>query len=81
MTKTQLQELIDAQWNIIHDRVAKLSNTDYIAAKIAEDMATTEEYADMIATRQGWRVDINNAQAEIESLSSVEPEEDEPVIE
>ena len=43
---------------------AKLSATDYIAAKIAEGAATREEYADRISERQGWRDEIN----ELESL-------------
>ncbi len=37
----------------------KLSDTDYIACKIAEGVATTEEYADMIQQRQIWRNEIN----------------------
>ena len=43
---------------------AKLSATDYIAAKIAEGAATREEYADKISERQSWRDEIN----ELESL-------------
>ena len=43
---------------------AKLSATDYIAAKIADGAATREEYADRISERQGWRDEIN----ELESL-------------
>lgn len=37
----------------------KLTDTDYIACKIAEGAATHEEYADMIAQRQAWRDEIN----------------------
>ena len=37
---------------------AKLAETDYIAAKIAEGAATKEEYADVIAQREIWRVEI-----------------------
>lgn len=43
---------------------AKLSATDYIAAKIAEGAATREEYADKLSERQSWRNEIN----ELESL-------------
>lgn len=43
---------------------AKLSATDYIAAKIAEGAATREEYADKLTERQSWRDEIN----ELESL-------------
>ena len=40
----------------------KLTDTDYIACKIAEGAATREEYADMIAQRQAWRDEINELQ-------------------
>lgn len=38
---------------------AKLSATDYIAAKIAEGAATREEYAEELAERAAWRARIN----------------------
>lgn len=41
-----------------------LSDTDYISAKIAEGVATREEYADKLAERAGWRTRIN----ELENL-------------
>jgi hypothetical protein len=37
----------------------KLADTDYIAAKIAEGVATVGEYAGEIARRQAWRQEIN----------------------
>lgn len=37
----------------------KLADTDYIACKIAEGVATAEEYAEMIEQRQTWRKQIN----------------------
>lgn len=37
----------------------KLSDTDYIACKIAEGVATPGEYAEMISQRQTWRNKIN----------------------
>lgn len=42
----------------------KLSETDYIAAKIAEGSATVSEYSERISQRQKWRDEIN----ELESL-------------
>nr|DAF30580.1 MAG TPA: hypothetical protein [Herelleviridae sp.] len=36
-----------------------LAETDYIAAKIAEGIATTKEYAEKIKERQAWRAEIN----------------------
>lgn len=38
---------------------AKLTATDYIAAKIAEGAATREEYAEELAERASWRSRIN----------------------
>ena len=38
---------------------AKLTATDYIAAKIAEGAATSEEYAEKLAERAAWRARIN----------------------
>lgn len=37
----------------------QLSTTDYVVIKIAEGVATPEEYADVIAKRQVWRAEIN----------------------
>ena len=40
-----------------------LSDTDYVVIKIAEGVATAEEYTDIIANRQAWRAEINQLQA------------------
>ena len=37
----------------------KLRDTDYVIAKIAEGVATKEEYADVLANRAEWRKKIN----------------------
>lgn len=37
----------------------KLSDTDYIAAKIAEGAASREDYAEELAQRADWRARIN----------------------
>ena len=37
----------------------KLAETDYIAAKLAEGAATTEEYVNELAQRAAWRARIN----------------------
>ena len=76
MKKSEIIELINAQQTIILDREARLSSTDYIAAKIAEGAAAKEEYTDKIAERQQWRDDINAAQTEIARLEAIEPEPD-----
>ena len=77
MKKYEIDALINEQQTIILDREGKLTSTDYIAAKIAEGKATKTEYADKIAERQGWRDDINAANAEIERLEAVEPDPEE----
>ena len=74
MKKHEIDALINEQQTIILDREGKLTSTDYIAAKIAEGKATTEEYAEKIAQRQQWRDDINAAKAEIERLEAIEPD-------
>lgn len=82
MKKSEIIEAINAQETIILDREAKLTATDYIAAKIAEGKATKSEYADKINERQQWRDDINAAQAEIDRLNALEPdpEDDMPAM-
>ena len=80
MKQSEINEAINAQESIVLDREAKLSATDYIAAKIAEGKATQEEYAGKIAERQQWRDDINAANAEIERLRALEPDPDDPPV-
>lgn len=46
---------------------AKLVQTDYIAAKIAEGAATRDEYADELAERRAWRDRINELEAVVAS--------------
>ena len=45
---------------------ANLARTDYCIIKIAEGVATPEEYADVIAQRAEWRSQINSLESEIE---------------
>ena len=48
----------------------KLTETDYIACKIAEGSATREEYSEIIAQREIWREEINRREtkAMVESM-------------
>ena len=46
-----------------HKIKEKLAETDYIACKIAEGVATKEEYAEAIEQRQIWREEINELEA------------------
>jgi hypothetical protein len=77
MKQAEIIEAINAQQSIILDREARLTATDYIAAKIAEGKATKAEYADKIAQRQTWRDEINAANVEIERLKALEPDPEE----
>lgn len=43
----------------IEELKQKLTDTDYIACKIAEGAATVEEYAEELKQRQEWRSEIN----------------------
>ena len=82
MKQAEIIEAINIQESTILDREARLTATDYIAAKIAEGKATKAEYAEKIAERQQWRDDINAANAEIERLRALEPDpEEEPIPE
>lgn len=54
-----LQLSVDAQIGILKQ---KLADTDYVTIKIAEGVATPEEYSDIIAQRQEWRNQINSLQ-------------------
>lgn len=42
---------------------AQLAVTDYVVIKIAEGVATAEEYADILAIRKEWRTEINKLEA------------------
>lgn len=61
--KMDEREKVNAQREIITLK-SKLADTDYIAAKLAEGVATREEYADKLAERARWRNRIN----ELENL-------------
>ena len=63
-----IQELIDEQWNIIHDREALLSTKDYIGIKIAMGVSTKEDYAEEITQTEVWRQEVRDARAEIKRL-------------
>lgn len=43
-----------------------LSQTDYIVLKIAEGVATREEYSEILLNRQTWRTTINELEATLD---------------
>ena len=77
MTRQEIEGKKNVLFSLILDREAKLRETDYVAAKIAEGAATPEEYAEFLVKRQQEREDINAAQAELEKLDKEEPEDKE----
>lgn len=78
MKTYEIEELINEQQTIILDREARLRSKDYVGTKIAMGVATVSDYKDVISQTQIWRSDINAAQAEIERLRAITPEEDTP---
>lgn len=56
----------------IEELKKKLDDTDYIACKLAEGVATVEEYSDIIKQRQQWRKEIN----ELEAILKAKEEEE-----
>lgn len=45
--------------NRIAELKRNLADTDYVAIKIAEGVATAEEYSEVLASRREWRAEIN----------------------
>lgn len=76
MTRQEIEDRRNVLFSLVRDREAKLRETDYVAAKIAEGAATQKEYAATLAIRQQARADINVAQAEIAKLELIEVEEE-----
>ena len=59
MTEEEMSHLTHSKEEQIAELKQKLADTDYISCKIADGAATREEYADVLAQRQGWRNEIN----------------------
>ena len=49
----------------INDMQSMLSATDYVVIKIAEGVATKEDYADVLKDRAEWRKRINEIEGEL----------------
>ena len=80
MTRQEIEDRKNALASVILDREAKLKESDYVSAKIADGRATIDEYADVIAQKTAWAKEINDAYAEIANLEGVIPEDDDQVI-
>lgn len=46
-----------------------LSASDYVVLKIAEGVATQEEYAEILTSRQIWRKEINELEVALQEMS------------
>lgn len=76
MTRQEIEDRKNVLFSLVRDREAKLRETDYVAAKIAEGAATQKEYAETLSMRQKARIDINAAQEELVKLDNEEPEDE-----
>ena len=76
MTANERNERLNALASIVLEKEAYLLSTDYISAKLAEGVATKEEYAEELALRNEARKAINDAQKEISELETIEVEDE-----
>ena len=77
MTRQEIEERKNALASLILDREAKLKEHDYVSAKIADGRATAEEYAEVIASKNRWAEEVNEAMAEMTRLNGITPEDEE----
>ena len=81
MTANERNERLNALASIVLEKEAYLLLTDYISAKLAEGVATKEEYAEKLALRNEARKAINDAQEEIAELEAMDVEEEMMIFE
>lgn len=79
MTRQEIEDRKNVLFFLVGDREAKLKETDYVAAKIAEGAATKEEYAAVLSQRSTWRREINEAEAGVAALNAEVPEDEDTV--
>ena len=80
MTRQEIEDRKNFLASVVLDREAKLKEHDYVSAKIADGRATSEEYADVIAQKNIWAKEVNDAQSEIAYLNSIIPEDDDMIL-
>lgn len=76
MTRQEIEDRKNFLASVILDREAKLKEHDYVSAKIADGMATADEYANIIRLKKEWADDINAARAEMSELDNIAPDDD-----
>ena len=77
MTRQEIEERKNALASLILDREAKLKEHAYLSAKIADGRATADEYAEVIASKNRWAEEVNEAMAEMARLKDITPEDEE----
>lgn len=63
--KVEEEERTSEIYRRIAEAQQNLDSTDYIIIKIAEGVATAEEYADIILQRAEWRKEINRLRGQL----------------
>lgn len=76
MTRQEIEDSKNRLASLILDREAKLKEHDYVSAKIADGRATAEEYADVIAAKNKWALEVNVAKTEMARLDGITPEDE-----
>lgn len=76
MTENERNERLNALASIVLEKEAYLLSTDYISAKLAEGVATKEDYAEKLALRNDARLAINEAEREMAELEAIEIEDE-----
>ena len=76
MTRQEIEDSKNRLASLILDREAKLKEHDYVSAKIADGRATAEEYAEVIALKNRWAEEINEAMTEMARLKDITPEDE-----
>ena len=80
MTRQEIEDRKNFLASVVLDREAKLKEHDYVSAKIADGRTTAEEYAEVIAQKNIWAKEVNDAQEEITHLNSTIPEDDDMLL-
>ena len=76
MTRQEIEDSKNRLASLILDREAKLKEHDYVSAKIADGRATADEYAEVIALKNRWAEEVNEAMAEMARLDGITPEDE-----
>ena len=76
MTRQEIEDSRNMLASLILDREAKLKEHDYVSAKIADGRASADEYAEVIASKNRWAEEVNEAMAEMSRLDGITPEDE-----